>query len=68
MSQASRGAVLLALDTGVRETGWAVFKEGNIEATGFIKISSRHCIDAAHRVKHLVECLEVWWSNGTPIW
>jgi Holliday junction resolvasome RuvABC endonuclease subunit len=58
MSHASKGIVLLALDTGVRETGWAVFKDGNIEATGFIKVSSRHRIDAADRVKHLVKCLD----------
>lgn len=58
MSRASESTVLLALDAGVRETGWAVFKDGNIEATGFVKISSRHRIDAADRVRHLIRCLD----------
>jgi len=58
MSQVGKSAVVLALDAGVRETGWAVFKDGHIEATGFIKVSSRHRIDAADRVKHLVRCLD----------
>jgi hypothetical protein len=29
---------LIALDAGVRETGWAVFSNGQIEATGTIKL------------------------------
>lgn len=58
MSQTNKGEVLLALDAGVRETGWAVFKDRKIEATGLVKVSSRHSIDAADRVRHLVKCLD----------
>ena len=51
---------LLALDAGVMETGWAVFRSDRIFDTGVIKMShsrSRN-LDAAGRVDHLVRCLD----------
>lgn len=67
MSQGSQAAVLLALDAGVRETGWAVFREGAIEATGVIKLGSRHRIDAHVRVDHLVQCLDDLVGRWEPV-
>ena len=58
MTQEGPGPVLLALDAGVRETGWAVFRNGVIQATGTIKLISSRRIDAQVRVNHLVECLD----------
>ncbi len=49
---------LLALDAGVRETGWAVFHAGGIVHTGIIKPSGSRELDAAVRVDHLVQSLD----------
>ena len=58
MSLDRPGATLIALDAGVRETGWAVFDRDEIQATGSIALKSRHRIDAATRLSHLIECLD----------
>jgi Holliday junction resolvasome RuvABC endonuclease subunit len=58
MNRSVNEMVLLAVDAGVRETGWAIFRNGRVEATGAIKVPSRRRIDAEVRVKHLVKCLD----------
>ena len=56
---------VLALDAGVRETGWAVLlPDGTIE-TGIIRLSRSRTLDTTGRVSHLVERLDrlaAWWS------
>jgi Holliday junction resolvasome RuvABC endonuclease subunit len=49
---------LLALDAGVRETGWAVFRPGGVIDTGVIRLSRSRTLHAAERVRHLVESLD----------
>ena len=49
---------LLALDAGVRETGWAVFHTDGRNDTGIIRLSRSRSLDAAGRVVHLVACLD----------
>lgn len=56
----------MALDAGVRETGWAVFSDGQIEATGTIAVRSRHRIDASVRVAHLIEALDDLMTRWKP--
>ena len=50
--------ILLALDAGVRETGWAVFLPGGAIDTGVIRLSRSRALHAAERVSHLVESLD----------
>ena len=50
--------ILLALDAGVRETGWAVFLPGGVIDTGVIRLSRSRTLHAPERVSHLVECLD----------
>ena len=49
---------LLALDAGVRETGWAVFSSGSEVTTGTISIPGRRALDAASRLTHLTRSLD----------
>ncbi len=58
MSDAESVAILIALDAGVRETGWAVFDREDIQATGSIALRSRHRIDASARIDHLIASLD----------
>lgn len=58
---------LLALDAGVRETGWAVFHPDGRNDTGIIRMSRSRSLDAAGRVTHLVSCLDelaACWAPG----
>ena len=50
--------VLLALDAGVRETGWAIFHSGQPGDTGVIIMPGRRRVDAQVRIEHLVQCLD----------
>ena len=50
--------VLLALDAGVRETGWAVFKDGEVAASGVTGLSTRRKLEPEVRVSHLIESLD----------
>lgn len=57
---------LLALDAGVMETGWAVFRSDRMFDTGIIKMARNRSrtLDAAGRVEYLVRCLDelvAWW-------
>ena len=57
---------LMALDAGVRETGWAVFEQGQIKATGVISMPSRNRVQASVRVGHLVQCLDDLVARWSP--
>ena len=58
---------LLALDAGVRETGWAIFRpEGAIE-TGAIGTASRRRLDAQSRVGQLVMSLDLLVEQWQPV-
>ena len=57
---------LLALDAGVRETGWAVFQPGRMNVTGVIKLSRSRSLDTAGRVAHLARCLDELVARWNP--
>ncbi len=50
--------VLLALDAGVRETGWAGFKGGEVIESGVTGLSTRRKVEPEVRVSHLIESLD----------
>jgi Holliday junction resolvasome RuvABC endonuclease subunit len=50
--------VLLALDAGVRETGWAVFKDRAVIESGVTGLSTRRKLEPEVRVAHLVQSLD----------
>ncbi len=58
--------VLLALDAGVRETGWAVFKHGEVAASGVTGLSTRRRLEPEVRVSHLIESLDVLAGQWNP--
>ena len=71
MSERPPGNVLLALDAGVRETGWAVFDaEGAVpqDGTGMVKAPAPRRSDVSARVNHLLVALdglvERWQPNS----
>ena len=57
-------ATLVALETGMRETGWAVFIDGNLWETGAITCPKGQDMDVSRRVKAIVqgldELVQVW--------
>jgi len=50
--------VLLALDAGVRKTGWAVFKGREVIESGVTGLSTRRKLEPEVRVSHLIESLD----------
>ena len=58
--------VLLALDAGVRESGWAVFEDGATVTTGVIGVGTKRCTQAQARIKQLVEGLDLLVERWTP--
>ena len=59
---------LLAIDAGVRETGWAIFGSGRLDRTGVIAVAGRGRVDGAARVDHLMQSLDelvAQWQPGT---
>ncbi len=58
MKRENPKAALLALDAGVRQTGWAIFCSGRRVSTGMIGIRGRRGIDAPARLDHLVDRLD----------
>ena len=58
MTASDHAAALLALDAGVRETGWAIFRDGLPVTTGTIGTPGRRGLDAPTRVSRLVEALD----------
>ena len=59
-------AALLALDAGVRQTGWAIFCSGRQVTTGMIGIRGRRGIDPQARLTHLVDCLDLLAEEWRP--
>lgn len=58
---------LLALDAGVRETGWAVFLPGGVMESGVIRLSRSRSLQATDRVNYLVDSLDrlaTRWETG----
>ncbi|PKB66463.1 MAG: hypothetical protein BZY81_07345 [SAR202 cluster bacterium Io17-Chloro-G4] len=66
MSRGKSKATLLALDAGVRQTGWAIFCSGRQVSTGMIGIRARRGIDAPARLIHLMECLDLLVEEWHP--
>ncbi len=66
MTRENHKAVLLALDAGVRQTGWAIFCPGRQVTTGIVGIRGRRGIDASARLTHLVECLDLLVEEWRP--
>ena len=58
--------VLLALDAGVRETGWAVFKDGEVAESGITGLSTRRKLEPYVRVSHLIESLDELAGQWSP--
>ncbi|HJN87714.1 MAG: crossover junction endodeoxyribonuclease RuvC [Dehalococcoidia bacterium] len=58
MTASDQPATLLALEAGVRETGWAIFRDGVPVTTGTIGSAGRRGLDASTRVSRLVEALD----------
>ena len=58
MSRGNVSSALLALDAGVRKTGWAILGSGRQVNTGMIGMKGRRGIDAPARLTHLVANLD----------
>ena len=58
MRDTDQRKVLLALDAGVKETGWAVFTPGAEVTTGVIGIPGRREMDVPGRLSHLTQELD----------
>lgn len=62
----SRGeTVLLALDAGVRQSGWASFRSGQPATSGVIGMPGRR-VRAAGRVDHLIQSLDQLVAKWQP--
>ncbi len=69
MAAGNARRTLLALDAGVRETGWAVFGPPSsqaIQASGVIKAPAPRKSDVQTRVAHLIQCLDRLVDEWTP--
>ena len=66
VSNAGGQGALLALDAGVRETGWAVFNPGSEVVTGVIGLPARRGIKARDRLTHLIEGLDALVEQWRP--
>jgi Holliday junction resolvasome RuvABC endonuclease subunit len=58
--------VLLALDAGVRETGWAVFKGDEVIESGVTGLSTRRKVEPEVRVTHLLQSLDELIEKWNP--
>ena len=58
--------VLLALDAGVRETGWAVFMDGDVAASGVAGLKIRRKLEPEVRVSHLTGSLNELADRWSP--
>ena len=68
MTTSGQTRILLAIDAGVRETGWEIFGSGGLNCTGVIAVARRGRLDGATRVDHLIQCLDRLmdrWHPGT---
>ena len=57
---------LLALDAGIRETGWALFKNGEVIENGVTGLSTRRKVEPKVRISHLIESLNVLTNPWQP--
>ena len=63
--------VLLAMDAGVRETGWAIFQSRCLVTTGIIRVPHRRRLDAEIRICYLIGCLDevvAEWQPGAVVY
>jgi Holliday junction resolvasome RuvABC endonuclease subunit len=63
--------VLLAIDAGVRETGWAIFLSGRLVTSGVIGAPNRRRVDIRARVSYIVRCLDdlaAKWQPGAVVY
>ena len=67
MSGAAPGGVLLALDAGIRESGWAVLGAGRAPVTGVVRTAQRRGLDARGRIDRLVESLDLLAEEWRPL-
>lgn len=58
--------ILLALDAGVRESGWAVFEDGCTVTTGVIGAGTKRRTEAEVRISRLVESLDLLVDRWRP--
>ena len=58
MTSPQDAPILLALDAGVRESGWAIFGPGGVITTGVVGTRTRRRIAAEVRVSRLMRCLD----------
>jgi Holliday junction resolvasome RuvABC endonuclease subunit len=66
MTLAPDSPVLLALDAGVRETGWAVFKDGEVIESGITGLSTRRKLEPEVRISRLIESLNELAERWNP--
>ena len=59
MNEENESSMLLALDPGVRESGWAVFRGRAVAASGVIGLKTSQKMDPGLRIDHLLGSLEV---------
>ncbi len=66
MSEEQAPQVILALDAGVGESGWAVFRDGKVEDTGVVGMHTRQRLDPEVRIAHLLAALEELAAKWQP--
>ena len=49
---------LLAVETGVRKSGWAVFQDGKVQASGVVEMLSPHRLAPEVRIDYLMAALD----------
>ncbi|MFQ6027826.1 MAG: crossover junction endodeoxyribonuclease RuvC [Dehalococcoidia bacterium] len=70
MSNPQLPPALLALDPGIRESGWACFQGGRMQATGCIARPRHLKLTAGERIDHLTDCLDrlaAEWALGALV-
>ena len=58
--------VLLSLDAGVRESGWAIFGSGDSVTTGVVGTRGKRGMGAEVRLSRLVRCLDLLVDRWRP--
>ena len=70
MNEENESSMLLALDPGVRESGWAVFRGRAVAASGVVGLKTSQKMDPGLRIDHLLGSLEVLtaqWRFSTAV-
>ena len=55
--RAGQEGLLLALSTGLRETGWAIFQGPAVAATGVVGLKDRRKVEPSVRIAHQLDAL-----------